>query len=489
MSRARQERDKQGEVVSLKSDQSEIARSAPAAGYSVMGPTDHFVQFYETDSFLINSLTGFFGIGLDIGDACIVVANGAHRERLLDCLHATGRDVDLALETEQFIALDDDEMLSRFMVGELPDAARFYDVAGSLVEGAATGGRRVRVFGEMVANLWAQKNHTGAIRLEELWNNLAERYPFSLYCAYPLRAFDSVEHSEPLFHICNGHSRVIPGESYTALYEAEDRLRAIVLLQQKAARLEAEVAERKNALVREQLARKEAEKANRLKDEFLSIVSHELRTPLNVIIGWASMLREGRLNEAAQKRAIETIENNARQQSRLIDDILDVSRAMSGQIRLNLRQFDLTAIIEETIKSVRPVAEAKKIDLSFEASPESVTVKGDADRLRQVFCNLLLNAVKFTSEKGRVAVAVRSIENAVEVAITDSGCGISPEFLPFIFDHFRQADGSQTRAKGGLGLGLSIVLHLVELHGGSIRSDSLGEGQGATFTVRLPQET
>jgi signal transduction histidine kinase len=489
MSRARQERDKQGEVVSLKSEQSEIARNAPAAGYSAMGPTDHFVQFYETDSFLINSLTGFFGIGIDIGDACIVVANSAHRERLVNSLRATGRDIDLARETEQFIALDEGEMLSQFMVDDLPDAARFYDVIGNLIERASTGGRRVRVFGEMVANLWAQKNHTGAIRLEELWNNLANRYPFSLYCAYPLRAFDSIEHGEPLFHICNGHSRVIPGESYTALYEAEDRLRAIVLLQQKAARLEEEVAEKKNALIREQLARREAEKANRLKDEFLSIVSHELRTPLNVIIGWATMLREGRLNEVAQKRAIETIENNARQQNRLVDDILDVSRAMSGQIRLNIRQFDLTAVVEEAVKSIRPAAEAKKIDLSYETSSEPVTVKGDSERLRRVFCNLLSNAVKFAPEKGRVSVILRSIENAVEVAVADTGCGIAPEFLPFIFDHFRQADGSQTRARGGLGLGLSIVRHFVELQGGTVRADSPGEGQGATFTVHLPRET
>jgi signal transduction histidine kinase len=451
-----------------------------------MGPSDHFVQFYETDSFLLNSLTGFFGTGLDIGDACIVVADHEHRERLENSLRASGRDVERARDAEQYLAVDDEELLSRFMVDGWPDAANFYDSVGRLIERASAGGRRVRIFGEMVAKLWSRQNHSGAIRLEELWNELSAKYPFALYCAYPLRAFDAENHGEPLFHICSGHTRVIPGESYTALYEAEDRLRAIVLLQQKAARLEAEVAERKNALIRERLARADAENASRLKDQFLSTVSHELRTPLNVIIGWATMFRAGKLDEAAQKRAIETIENNARQQSKLIDDILDMSRAISGQTKMNISDVDLISAIGEAVKSIRHAAEVKEITVDFEPSGLSIPLLGDGERLRQIFWNILSNAVKFTDHGGLVTVDKRFNDGMVEVIVADNGRGISADFLPFIFDHFRQADGSRTRQKGGLGLGLSIVRHLVELHGGTISASSAGEGKGAAFTVRLP---
>ena len=483
MSRPKQQAHPWGNFV-----RSDVARNAPPAGLETMGPSDHFVQFYETDSFLINSLASFFGTGLDIGDSCILVASRDHRQSLERRLTTSGRDVALALETGQFYSIDDGELLHEFMVDGEPDAALFYDKIGQIIERAAARGTRVRVFGEMVARLWSEHKHSAAIRLEELWNHVAEKYPFSLYCAYPLRAFDADSHAEPLFHICNGHTRVIPGESYTSLYEAEDRLRTIVMLQQKAARLEAEVAERKHALIREQLARAEAEKANRLKDQFLSTVSHELRTPLNVIIGWATMLRDGKLNAVAQQRAVQTIENNARQQSRLIDDILDVARAMSGRISLNVRCVEPSPIIEETIRSLQFAAESKEIDIEYQLPDREITLVADPDRLRQILWNLLSNAVKFTPQKGNVKVAVDACDKYVEITVSDNGRGIDPEFLPCIFDQFRQADGSRTRDKGGLGLGLSIVRYLVELHGGRITAESPGKGQGATFTLLLPTQ-
>ena len=464
----------------------DAARDAPPAGLEMMGPSDHFVQFYETDSFLINSLTGFFGTGLDVGDSCVLVANSDHRESLEKRLIASGRDLALARETGQFLCIDDGELLDEFMVNGEPDPALFYKRIGQIIELAAARGTRVRVFGEMVARLWSEHKHAAAIQLEELWNGVAEKYPFSLYCGYPLRAFDAESHTEPLFHICSGHTRVIPGESYTSLYEAEDRLRTIVMLQQKAARLEAEVAERKQALVREQLARAEAEKANRLKDQFLSTVSHELRTPLNVIIGWSTMLRDGKLNAVAQQRAVHTIENNARQQSRLIDDILDVARAMSGRISLNIHAVELAPIIDESIRSLQFAADSKEIKIDFEAPDGEMVLSADPDRLRQILWNLLSNAVKFSPQKGNIKVELAATENSVKITVSDNGRGIDPEFLPYIFDQFRQADGSRTRDKGGLGLGLSIVRYLVELHGGHITAESAGKGQGATFAVALP---
>ena len=193
----------------------DAARDAPPAGLEMMGPSDHFVQFYETDSFLINSLTGFFGTGLDVGDSCVLVANSDHRESLEKRLIASGRDLALARETGQFLCIDDGELLDEFMVNGEPDPALFYKRIGQIIELAAERGTRVRVFGEMVARLWSEHKHAAAIQLEELWNGVAEKYPFSLYCGYPLRAFDAESHTEPLFHICIGQTRVNPGEIYT----------------------------------------------------------------------------------------------------------------------------------------------------------------------------------------------------------------------------------------------------------------------------------
>ena len=486
MTRPKEQAHQQSNYFRLGSVRPEATRSAPSTGQEIMGPADHFVQFYETDSFLLNSLTGFFGTGLDMGDSCVVVASRHRRERLENFLRMSGRDIETARRSGQFFSIDDGELLLQFMVDGEPDAALFYDHIGPIMEQASARGARIRIFGEMVSRLCAEQNHSAAIRLEELWNEAAVRYPFSLYCAYPLKAFDADDHSEPLFHICNAHTRVIPGESYTALFDVEDRLRTIVMLQQKAARLEAEIAERKRALIRERLARAESEKANRLKDQFLSTVSHELRTPLNVIIGWATMLRDGKLNAVAQQRAVQIIENNARQQSRLIDDILDVARAMSGKIRLNVREVELAPLIAESIRSLSHAASARDINIEFDAPEKCIAVAADPDRLRQIMWNLLSNAIKFTAEKGHIKIDLRASKRYAKIRISDSGRGIDPEFLPYIFDQFRQADGSRTRDKGGLGLGLSIVRHVVELHGGRITAHSPGSGLGATFTVRLP---
>jgi len=486
MTRPKEKLDDHPDFVRFESDLAELTRKAPATGHEMMGPIDHFVQFYETDSFLLSSLTSFFGTGLDIGDSCVVVANSKRRAGLEENLVASGRDIELARSANRFLSIDDGELLAEFMVDGRPDAALFYDKIGGIIENAAAAGSRVRIFGEMVARLWAEKNHSAAIQLEELWNKVAERYPFALYCAYPLRAFDGDGHAEPLFHICNGHTRVIPGESYSALNEAEDRLRTIVMLQQKAARLEAEIAKRQEALINERLARAEAEKASRLKDQFLSTVSHELRTPLNVIVGWATMLRDGKLDAAAQKRAFQTIADNARQQSRLIDDILDVSRTMSGKMQLNIGLVDLHAVINETLKSIGHAAEARGVNIEFKPGDLPTELRADRDRLQQIFWNLVSNAIKFTPQNGTVTISTRSVNSAVEIEVADTGRGIEADFLPFIFDRFSQADGSRTREKGGLGLGLSLVRHLVELHGGSVWAASAGRDQGAAFTVRLP---
>jgi len=244
--------------------------------------------------------------------------------------------------------------------------------------------------------------------------------------------------------------------------------------------------ERARLLVLEQQARKQAEEANRTKDEFLATLSHELRTPLNAILGWVQVLRSGKLDPTAAARALETIERNARVQAQLIADLLDVSRIITGKLRLDFKPVDLRRIIDAALDSVRPAADAKGIQLEVSIAPLASPVLGDADRLQQVIWNLLSNSIKFTSRGGRVEVRLREADANAVIRVSDTGIGIRPDFLPYVFDRFRQAEGSITRTHGGLGLGLSIVRHLIELHGGTAEVESAGEGEGATFTVRLP---
>ncbi|HKP73625.1 MAG TPA: response regulator, partial [Pyrinomonadaceae bacterium] len=279
----------------------------------------------------------------------------------------------------------------------------------------------------------------------------------------------------------------------TQVAVAYENARLYTEAQRHAAELQQEVAERKQAeeerarlLIREQAARAEAERANRTKDEFLATLSHELRTPLTAILGWTHLIRGGNLDDAILARALETIERNARSQSQLIDDLLDVSRIITGKLNLDFRPVELSSIVEATIDTVRPAAEAKNISVEPSLHTQHCLVSGDPARLQQVVWNLFSNAVKFTPEGGRVDVGLKCNEAHVELEVRDTGQGINPEFLPYIFDRFRQADGTTTRKHGGLGLGLAIVRHLVELHGGLIKADSDGDGRGATFTLRLP---
>ncbi|HVG39125.1 MAG TPA: ATP-binding protein [Pyrinomonadaceae bacterium] len=243
---------------------------------------------------------------------------------------------------------------------------------------------------------------------------------------------------------------------------------------------------RSRLLAREQEARKQAEETSRAKDEFLAIVSHELRTPLTAIYGWARMLRTTDLDEAAQEHALEVIEQSARAQTRLIEDLLDVSRIVTGKIHIDPRPVELLPVIESAIDQVRAAAETKNIRLYHSLDAKTGPVSGDPDRLQQIVWNLLSNAIKFTPEGGRVEIRLERTETTIDIIVSDTGIGINKDFIPFVFDRFRQADSSSTRAHGGLGLGLSIVRHLVELHNGAVEVDSFGEGQGATFRVKLP---
>ena len=471
-----------------------------------MSESEHFVQFYEADGFLLDSLGGYVCTGLGADETVVVVATEAHREGLDERLRARGLDVAAENTSGRYVSLDAAVTLSSFMVDGSPEPGRFADVVGGIIARAA-GGRRVRIFGEMVALLWADGSYDAAIRLEELWNGLRETHSFRLFCAYPMNGIGGEMLAGPFGGVCTAHSRVVPGESYTTLADPEDRLRAILQLQQKARSLEAVKAElevqvventrlrqrvrqdseeRRQLLTLEREARAEAEAANRVRDEFLATVSHELRTPLTAIVGWTDMLRSGQLDEQSAANALATVERNAHAQTQIVGDLLDVSRIIAGKLRLNVQPVNPATYIEAGIEAVRPAAEAKGVRILKVIDTGAGVVAGDPARLQQVAWNLLSNAVKFTPRGGRVQVRLGRVDPHVEVEVSDTGDGIKPEFLPYVFDRFRQADMSSTRRHGGLGLGLAIVRHLVELHGGTVSAESRGEGLGSTFTIALP---
>jgi signal transduction histidine kinase/CheY-like chemotaxis protein len=266
-----------------------------------------------------------------------------------------------------------------------------------------------------------------------------------------------------------------------ASYDAEDVELAADLARRAAAAIDnARLHERANA------ARQEAELANRMKDEFLATLSHELRTPLTSILGWLRMLQDGTLSREHADRALTVIDRNARALAQLIEDLLDVSRIVTGKLRLNVTGVNPVTVIAAAIETLRPAADAKRLRIEAALDPEAGQIRGDAERLQQVVWNLLSNAIKFTPSGGRVAVGLRRADAHVAIEVADTGRGIAPEVLPFIFERFRQADSTSTRAHGGLGIGLALVRHLVEMHGGSVTAASPGENQGATFTVTLP---
>jgi len=259
-------------------------------------------------------------------------------------------------------------------------------------------------------------------------------------------------------------------------YEIRDQIQTIRQVQQQ----------REQLLESERAARAEAERAGRMKDEFLATVSHELRTPLNAIVGWSQLLRQSLTDKATLEEGVAVIERNARMQVQLIEDLLDMSRIIAGTIRLDIQPTEATAFIDAAIETVKPAADAKSIRLEKIIGDPGAVVSGDSSRLQQVVWNLLSNAIKFTPKEGKVQVIAEQIDSHLEISVADTGQGITQQFLPHVFERFRQADASTTRSFGGLGIGLAIVKHLVELHGGTARAASPGEGHGSTFTVRLP---
>ncbi|HWE62316.1 MAG TPA: ATP-binding protein [Chloroflexota bacterium] len=465
------------------------ASFVPAGAWDNRGSRAHSVQFYGDDLFLLEELSRFIGSALGAGDVGIVIATKMHRDGLAERLKARGLDLAHVIAQGRCIWLDAAQTLSHIMPGSAPDAARFTDLMSDLIaratRAAADEHPRVAIFGEMVALLWAEGKTEAALRLEQLWNDLARTHAFALYCAYPLRYFGQAGDGEALGKICAVHGHVIPAESYSALSTAEERMRAITHLQQKAQALETEIEERRKVEQALRERNQELRDAVATRDEFLSIAAHELRTPVTSLRGFAQLL----LRDARRQRgiaperleyALAAIESQSEKLRQLVARLLDTAQIDAGKLRIQPVRADLVALIRAAL------AQQHTGDghmLVF-AGPERLDALVDPLRFEQVITNLLDNAIKFSPEGGTITVELgQSDDGGIQLSVTDQGVGITPDQREAIFDHFHQAHGE--RQLTGMGLGLYLTREIVELHGGRVRAEE-PEHRGSRFVVSLP---
>lgn len=464
-----------------------LAESPTVATNGMAAPMGdgHLVQYYEKEGFLYDRVTDFMSDGLRGSDAAVLIATRAHREGVEARLARRGVDVSQLAAGGRYHALDAQRTLSQFMIDGSPDPHRFAETIGPVIRTARSGDRRVLAFGEMVALLWAEGNRDAAIRLEELWNDLARHESFALLCAYPIAHFDDAGFAQPFADINAAHSSVTPAESYS-IAEAGERNRMIATLQQKAAALEAESQQRASleAALRGKID--ELAEVDRRKDEFLAMLGHELRNPLAPVTTALQIMRIHESEPSRVTRSREIVERQIEHMTRLIDDLLDVSRITRGKIELREQSLLLSSVIERAVESVRPLIDERGHRIVLDLPSEPVTFLADPARLSQVFANLLNNAAKYTDVGGRIWLHARAEGNDLVVSVKDDGPGLSKELRTHAFELFMQGPQTRGRARGGLGIGLTLVRRLVELHGGTVEALSEGPGKGTEFVVRLP---
>jgi signal transduction histidine kinase len=451
-------------------------------------PGSHIVRYYDDDAALVHEVGQLVTAGLATGEPAVVIATPTHRDGLERRLRAQRVNLVDARRAGRYVPLDAAETLARITSDGWPDPVRFGEVVGGTVgrAAAAGSGAQVRAFGEMVALLWADGRRDAAIRLEELWNELARDHAFSLVCAYPISAFGAHADEAPFSSVSALHTEVFPTEAYTAITEADARLRAVAALQQKAAALESELLHRRG--LEEELNAKVEQLADgdRRKDEFLAMLGHELRNPLAPVSAALEVMRLRADDPQRIGKAREVVERQIAQMTRLVDDLLDVSRITRGQIELREESVALAALVERAVEVARPLIDERGHRLSLDLPEGPVIFRGDRSRLEQVFANLLSNAAKYTDVGGHIWLRALVEDEEVVISVRDDGEGLTPELRDRVFDLFVQGPDTRSMARGGLGLGLTLVRQLVQLHGGEISALSDGPGKGSEFLVRLP---
>jgi signal transduction histidine kinase len=457
----------------------------------------HSVQFYENDQFLAETVVDFFAGGLVNGQRVVAVATTDHRDSFATGLFEKGFDVDRARMNGQIVLLDADDLLAAFMVGALPDAGRFRLAMDGLLGSHARFGegvaprKPVLAFSEMVDLLWRRGNLEGALRLEELWNELAAVYHFSLLCGNSLESFVHDAHDTPLRSICNQHAHVVPTERYMRMDE-DARLREIALLQQRARALETELQRRHELEESLRDALRAAHAANRTKSEFLSAMSHELRTPLNAIGGHTQLIELGLHGPVsdAQRDALARVQRSQRHLLAMINDLLNCARCDAGLVAYTIEHLAIDPSIHQVVTTLAPLAAENGLACAIVAPPmgDAIRVQADPEKLQQILQNLIGNAIKFSPAGARITIeALRSPTDAslAEIHVSDTGHGIAAAKLATIFDPFVQLAGSTTSQRDGMGLGLSISRMLARGMGGDLTAQS-EEGLGSTFTLTLP---
>ena len=491
---------------------------------------DHRVQFYDSDDFLALTVADFLDEGLRDGQPLVVIATEPHRRSFASRLKLKGHDVDRASGTGKLMLLDARETLEAFMVGAVPDGERFKMVVGTALQSARRlgGGESVlRLYGEMVDLLWRDGNTEGALQLEQLWNELAHTYEFSLLCAYAMGNFYRSSDSDAFQAVCKHHTHVTPTERYaTDLSDA--RLLEISILEQRARALEAEVEHRielerrlrealdarkvtedalrnrerelsllldqhQTLLESERLARIEAETATRAKSQFLAVMSHELRTPLNAIAGHVQLLEMGIHGPITngQTEALSRIARSQRHLLRLINEVLNLSRVETGRVEYAIEPLNAPDIVAELLSMVEPQMQAKRLNCEVTRPAEPVLVQADREKLTQVLLNLLSNAIKFTPSGGRVMVDFCPSAESPDLAciyVSDTGIGIPKDKHEAIFEPFVQVQTGPTRGVEGAGLGLAISRELARGMGGDVTVRER-DGGGSTFTLTMRRST
>ncbi|MBW3595564.1 MAG: MEDS domain-containing protein [Actinobacteria bacterium] len=457
----------------------------PAGGVQQCAEHDHVVQFYDSDEFLVASVREFLVRGLSAGEAAVLIATKAHRDSLAAALTTSGIDVGAMEADGAYVALDAAETLSKFMVDGSPDPHRFTDVIGRVLDGLTAEGRSIRAFGEMVALLWADGNVAAAIRLEELWNELAETHSFALFCAYPMEGFGDDASDQGFRDICDRHSHVVPAETYSHLGTDGDRLRSVAWLQQRATATAAEAETLKARQLELEETLRRLEEQDRLRTQFVAMVVHDLRTPTAVVSGFLQLLQENwsSLDDEQIAALLEKAQSNTSNIVKLIDDILTVTKLETGEFTFDTQQVDLAEIVYRAVGDIRHVTKGATFAVRLQDGlPAAIA---DDRRQSQILNNLLSNAVKFSPSGTTVAVTVRPRDGELLVSVRDEGVGISAPDLEKLFKRFSRLRQEGVRDVKGSGLGLYITKALVEGQGGRIWVEST-PGRGSTFFYTVP---